>query len=99
MLTDDHNKNRVAAAQAFLTHYKDQGDDFLDRIVTGDETWVSHHTPETKRQSVQWRHTHTHQHHQTEKSWQSFSGTGRGHFSSIFCLEETPSMLLLTVRR
>jgi hypothetical protein len=33
--------------------------DFLDSIVTGDETWVSHHTPENKRQSMQWRHTHS----------------------------------------
>jgi histone-lysine N-methyltransferase SETMAR len=52
MLTDDQKKNRVAAAQAFLARYEDQGDDFLDCIVTGDETWVSHHTPENKRQSV-----------------------------------------------
>jgi hypothetical protein len=27
--------------------------------VTGDETWVCHHTPENKRQSMQWRHTHS----------------------------------------
>jgi hypothetical protein len=47
--------------------------------------------------------THTHQqrknskpHHQTEKSWQHSSGTGRGHSSSIFCLEETPSLLLFS---
>jgi hypothetical protein len=33
--------------------------DFLDCIVTGDETWVSHHTPEDKPQSMQWRHTHS----------------------------------------
>ncbi|KAJ4442047.1 hypothetical protein ANN_11913 [Periplaneta americana] len=32
------------------------GDAFLDQIVTGDETWVSHNTPETKRQSRQWHH-------------------------------------------
>jgi histone-lysine N-methyltransferase SETMAR len=32
---------------------------FLNCIVTGDETWVSHHTPENKRQSMQWRHTHS----------------------------------------
>jgi len=25
--------------------------------VTSDETWVVHYTPETKRQSSQWRHT------------------------------------------
>jgi hypothetical protein len=34
-------------------------------------------------------------HHQTEKSWKPYSGTGKGHFS-IFCLEETPSMLLFS---
>jgi hypothetical protein len=50
--------------------------DFLDCVVTGDETWASHHTPENKRQSMQWRHTHTltnseknsKSHNQTEKS-------------------------------
>ncbi|KAJ4445240.1 hypothetical protein ANN_07041 [Periplaneta americana] len=27
------------------------------RIVTGDETWISHFTPETKQQSMHWRHS------------------------------------------
>ncbi|GBL79695.1 hypothetical protein AVEN_18227-1 [Araneus ventricosus] len=31
----------------------------LSRIVTGDETWVSHVTPESKQQNVEWRHTHS----------------------------------------
>jgi hypothetical protein len=45
MLTDNHEKNQVAAVQAFLARYKDQGNDFLDCIVTGDETWgISSHT-------------------------------------------------------
>jgi hypothetical protein len=39
--------------------YIENPTDFLDCIVMGDETWVSHHTPENKRQSVQWRHTHS----------------------------------------
>ena len=26
-----------------------EGDEFLDSIVTGDETWVFHHTPESKQ--------------------------------------------------
>lgn len=30
MLTDNHKNNRVAAVQAFLAHYKEQGDNFLD---------------------------------------------------------------------
>jgi len=30
---------------------------FLGRIVTGDETWVHYHQPETKKASKEWRHT------------------------------------------
>lgn len=30
---------------------------FLSSIVIGDEIWVVHYTPETKRQSSEWRHT------------------------------------------
>ncbi|KAJ4440568.1 hypothetical protein ANN_08713 [Periplaneta americana] len=44
------------AALTFLQRYHDDGDEFLDRIVTGDETWISHFTPETKQQSMHWRH-------------------------------------------
>jgi histone-lysine N-methyltransferase SETMAR len=29
---------------------------FLDNIVTGDETWVHHINPETKRNSMMWKH-------------------------------------------
>ena len=29
---------------------------FLSRIVTGDESWVHHYSPETKRQSLEWKH-------------------------------------------
>jgi hypothetical protein len=28
----------------------------LSRIVTGDESWVNHYEPETKRASMQWKH-------------------------------------------
>ncbi|GFV57064.1 uncharacterized protein TNCV_2931871 [Trichonephila clavipes] len=29
---------------------------FMKRIVTGDETWCHHYEPETKRDSMQWKH-------------------------------------------
>ena len=29
---------------------------FLHRIVTGDKSWVYHYKPESKRQSMQWKH-------------------------------------------
>jgi hypothetical protein len=49
-------KNRMGAALAFLERYHRDGDKFLDHIVTEDETWVSHFTPESKCQSLEWHH-------------------------------------------
>ncbi|GFX02249.1 mariner Mos1 transposase [Trichonephila clavipes] len=48
----------MACALDFLDRYH-KGDQFLERIVTGDEMWVSHITPESKRQSMEWRHTNS----------------------------------------
>jgi len=56
MLTDDHKKQRVEAATKFLADYEAGGEEFLDSIVTGDETWAHYLTPETKEQSKQWKH-------------------------------------------
>jgi histone-lysine N-methyltransferase SETMAR len=57
MFMDEHKLKRQASALTFLTRYSKQGNDLLSRIVTGDETWVSHVTPESKQQSMEWRHT------------------------------------------
>ncbi|KAG5330757.1 SETMR methyltransferase, partial [Acromyrmex heyeri] len=56
-LTPLHKATRVTAGKEFLDRYRDEGNDFLKSIVTGDETWVAHYTPENKRQSMQWKHT------------------------------------------
>jgi hypothetical protein len=48
---------RKASALIFLTRYIEQGHDFLSCIVTGDGAWVSNITPESKQQSMEWRHT------------------------------------------
>jgi len=56
-LTDDHKRQRVESDTEFLRRYEEEGEDFLDSLVTGDETWAHHYTPETKEQSKQWRHT------------------------------------------
>ncbi|KAJ4425723.1 hypothetical protein ANN_27919 [Periplaneta americana] len=55
-LSDQHKTHRMASALTFLMRYHTDGDAFLDQIVTGDETWVSHNTPETKRPSRLWHH-------------------------------------------
>jgi hypothetical protein len=57
MLTDDHKTKRMGAALDFLVRYHNEGDEFLNHIVTGDEIWISHVTPENKQKSVQWRHS------------------------------------------
>ena len=59
MLTDDHKMKRMGLTLKFLTRYTQEGDEFLDSIVTGDETWGFHHTSESKQQSLPWCHTHS----------------------------------------
>jgi hypothetical protein len=34
-----------------------EDDNFLQRIVTGDETWIHHYQPQTNRKSMQWKYT------------------------------------------
>jgi len=50
MLTDNDKTKQMDSTLKFLTFYAQEGDEFLDSIVTGDETWVFHHTPESKQQ-------------------------------------------------
>jgi hypothetical protein len=39
----------------FLQQYH-EGEAFLQRTVTGDETWVDHYEPASKHQSMEWIH-------------------------------------------
>ena len=43
----------------FLQCYHDEGDEFLDKTVTGDETCIKFVNVETKERSRQWMHTHS----------------------------------------
>jgi hypothetical protein len=53
MLMDNDKMKWIGSTLKFPTCYAQEGDEFLDSIVTGDETWVFHHTPESKQQSLQ----------------------------------------------
>ena len=44
----------VQISKTMLARYEKEGDTFIHRIVTCDETWVHHYTPKTKRASKQW---------------------------------------------
>jgi len=55
-LTPQHKSQRMGLSLQHLQCYLDEGDDMLSRIVTGDESWVHHYEPKTKRASMQWKH-------------------------------------------
>jgi len=38
MLTDNHKTKQIGSTLKFLMRYTQEGDEFLDSIVTGDET-------------------------------------------------------------
>jgi len=56
-LTAELKERRVDACQELLKRFEAEGDGFLGRIVTGDETWVHYHQSETTKASKEWRHT------------------------------------------
>jgi len=47
-LTPEIKERRVDACQELLYRYEADGEAFLQRIVTGDETWVHFYKPERK---------------------------------------------------
>ena len=53
MLMEEHKLKQQASALDLLTRYNDEGDNFLSCVVMGQ---VSHATPESKQQSMEWRH-------------------------------------------
>ena len=55
-LSNDHKLARQTICQGHLDRHACEGDAFFHRIVTGDESWVYHYEPESKRQSLQWKH-------------------------------------------
>ena len=58
-LTDVHKAQRIESAKSFLSRYEGEGEKFLDKIVTGDETWIPFVNSEAKAASKQWMHPHS----------------------------------------
>ncbi len=54
-LSGEDKKRRMGAALEFLLEYNEVGDEILDRIVTGDKSWVHFWTPESKEKSKLWK--------------------------------------------
>ena len=49
-------QQRVESSQELLEVYNANPEDFHTRLVTGDETWLHHWDPDTKNESMQWKH-------------------------------------------
>ena len=47
---------RVKMCNEYCRQYYDEGDIFLNRVVTCDETWIHFFEPESKQQSSVWKH-------------------------------------------
>lgn len=54
LLTVDNKRLRERDSEACLNMFRRNPKNFFQRLVTCDETWVHHYTPETKEQSKQW---------------------------------------------
>ena len=54
MLTENQKRSRLYISR--YSRYGDDREEFMDRVVTQDETWVHQLDPESKKQSMQWNH-------------------------------------------
>jgi len=52
----DEKYQRCQSSEQILEFFQRDPNDFLLRLVTMDETWLYHYDPETKQQSMEWRH-------------------------------------------
>ena len=57
LLTPEQKVIRMNQSRDNLALFNADPEDFHARFVTVDETWVHHFTPESKRSSMQWKHT------------------------------------------
>ena len=56
-LNADQKRQRCQSSEHHLVFFRRDPHDFLSRLVTIDETWLYHYDPETKHQSMEWRHS------------------------------------------
>lgn len=55
-LNADQKRARVKSSRSLCALF-DKDPDFLNRVITMDETWLYFYDPETKQQSMEWRHS------------------------------------------
>jgi len=56
-LNADQKRQRCLSSEQRLEFFRPDPKDFLSRLLNMDKTWLYHYDPETKQQSVEWRHS------------------------------------------
>jgi len=56
-LNADQKRQRCQSSEKFVDFFRLDPYNFLSQLVTMDETWLYHYDPETKQQSMEWRHS------------------------------------------
>ncbi|UYV83692.1 hypothetical protein LAZ67_23002102 [Cordylochernes scorpioides] len=57
LLTPNQKAVRIKLSSDNLALFEANPEEFVNRFVTMDETWTHHFTPESKQQSMQWKHS------------------------------------------
>ena len=57
LLSEQEKSVRVQTSKRFLERYAREGERFLQSIITCDELWLHFYDPETKAESMVWKHT------------------------------------------
>ena len=57
LLTPDQKLTRLVMSEANLARFEADPDRFVERFLTQHKCWVYHFEPQTKRQSMQWKHS------------------------------------------
>ena len=57
LLTPDQKLTGLVMLKANLARFEADPDHFVERFLTQDECWVHHFEPESKRQSMKWKHS------------------------------------------
>jgi len=56
-LNADQKRQRCQSSAQILKIFRRDPNDFLSRLATMNETWLYYYDPETKQQSIEWRHS------------------------------------------
>jgi len=56
-LNADQKRQRCQSSEKLLEFFRRDPNDFLSRLLTIDESWLYYYYPDTKQQSMEWRHS------------------------------------------